>query len=62
MGAGTSSFDGAYSSLTGKPMNLYLKDSASPAHYWKLTVSVLGVVIATDSGTTIPTDGVIGTG
>ena len=62
MGAGTSSFDGVYTSLTSKPTNLYLKDTATPAHYWKLTVSVLGVVIATDSGTSAPTDGVIGTG
>ena len=62
MGAGTSSFDGVYSSLTSKPTNLYLKDSATPAHYWKLVVSVLGAITATDSGTSVPTDGVIGTG
>ena len=43
---------------TGK---VYLKDTASPAHYWQLLVSTLGVVTTLDAGTTVPTDGVIGT-
>ena len=53
---------GSYEDLSDRPTNLYLKDTATPAHYWKLVVSTLGVIMATDSGTTAPTDGVIGTG
>lgn len=60
MGAGTSSFDGAYSSLSSKPTYYYIKDTATPAHYWKITVTVLGVMVSTDAGTTVPTDGFIG--
>ena len=48
----------AKSPATGK---LYIKDSAAPAHYWQLTVSVLGVLTTTDVGTTVPTDGFVGT-
>lgn len=65
-------FDGALGSLTYSELltaiaaapstgKLYLKDTATPAHYWKLTVSTLGVISTTDVGTTAPTDGMVGT-
>ena len=60
IGAGTSSFSGAYADLSGKPTKFYLKDGQGTPHYWQLTVSVLGVLTTTDIGTTEPTDGVIG--
>lgn len=33
---------------------LVLKDTASPAHYWRISVSTLGVLTTTDLGTTKP--------
>jgi hypothetical protein len=33
---------------------LILKDNASPAHYWRVTVSSLGILTTTDIGTTPP--------
>lgn len=33
---------------------LVLRDSAAPAHYWRITVSTLGVLSVTDLGTTKP--------
>lgn len=40
-------------------LKYYVKDGATPAHYWQLTVSVLGVLITADVGTTAPVDGII---
>lgn len=40
---------------------LYLKDTATPAHYWQVKVSTLGVLSTTDTGTSAPSDGFIGT-
>ena len=60
IGAGTSTFSGAYTDLTGKPTKVYIKDTAAPAHYWELKVSVLGVLTTTDAGTTEPTGAIIG--
>ena len=60
LGAGTSNFSGAYADLTRKPTKVYLKDSQGTPHYWQLTVTTLGVLVTTDVGTTVPTDGVIG--
>ena len=53
---------GAYADLTGKPTKVYIKDSQSPAHYWQLGVTILGVITTTDTGTAVPTDGVISVG
>lgn len=33
---------------------LVLKDTASPAHYWRVSVSILGVLTTTDLGTVRP--------
>ena len=33
---------------------LVLKDTQATPHYWRLSVSVLGVLISTDIGTTKP--------
>ena len=33
---------------------LVLKDAQEPAHYWRIGVSVLGVVVAEDLGTSRP--------
>ncbi len=33
---------------------LVLKDTQSPAHYWRVTVSTLGVLVVTDLGTGKP--------
>lgn len=60
LGLATVASSGAYADLSGTPTQVYLKDSATPAHYWKLTVSTLGVLGTTDAGTSVPTDGVIG--
>lgn len=60
LGLPTASGTGAYPDLTGKPTQVYLKDSQSPAHYWKLGVTILGILTTTDAGTSVPTDGVVG--
>ena len=60
IGAGTSSFSGAYADLTDKPTKLYLKDAQGTPHYWQLGVTILGILTMTDVGTTLPTDGVVG--
>jgi hypothetical protein len=39
------------SNTLGSPV--ILKDSATPAHYWQLNVSTLGILSTTDLGTTI---------
>jgi hypothetical protein len=33
---------------------LIIKDAAAPPHYWRLGISVLGVLITTDLGTVKP--------
>ena len=33
---------------------LVMKDSQAPAHYWRLGVTILGIVTTTDLGTTKP--------
>lgn len=33
---------------------IILKDTASPAHYWRVQVNTLGVLTTTDLGTTAP--------
>ena len=42
---------GAYAALTG-PAATYLKDANG--HYWRLSVSILGVLTTTDVGTSVP--------
>lgn len=33
---------------------LVLKDTQSPAHYWRVGVTILGLLVTTDLGTTKP--------